>query len=158
MFQINPVISSAPGKFKFVNTDCTHLRTILLVDDEHGTRILTRWFLNNFGFTVDSVRTAEEALSRFDARVHDLVITNNTTSGLSGAELAHIIKMRSPATPVIMFSNHPPEDNSCFDLVLQRPIHLMLLKEGIDQILARPSLGDQKSKTLGSDLLTAARK
>lgn len=127
-----------------MNADCSHLRTILLVDDEHGTRILTKWFLNNFGFTVDSVRTVEEALARFDARVHDLVITDNPASGMSGTELAHIIKMRSPATPVVLFSNRPPGNDSCLDLVLQRPVHLMLLKEGIDQILAHPTLGDKR--------------
>jgi CheY-like chemotaxis protein len=116
------------------------LRTILLVDDEHDTRILTRWFLNNFGFTVDSTRSAEEALARFDPQVHDLVVTDNAMPGLSGAELAHVIKLRSPTTPVIMFSGNPPADHSCLDLVLQRPAHLMLLKEGIDQILSCPTL------------------
>jgi len=123
--------------------DDSQLRTILLVDDEPGTRILTKWFLNNFGFTVDPARTAEEALARFDPRVHDLVITDNSMPGMSGVELAHIIKMRSPATPVVMFSGNPPQDHNCLDLVLQRPTHLMLLKEGLDQILARPSLPHQ---------------
>lgn len=119
------------------------LRTILLVDDEHGTRILTKWFLNNFGFMVDPARNAEEALVRFDPRVHDLVITDNSMPGMTGTELAHIIKLRSPSTPVIMFSGNPPHDRSCLDLVLQRPAHLMLLKEGVDLILSRPSLAPQ---------------
>lgn len=117
----------------------SQLRTILLVDDDHGTRILTKWFLNNFGFMVDCTRTAEEALLRFDPRIHDVVITDNAMPGMNGTELAHIIKLRSPATPVLMFSGNPPGDQSCFDFVLQRPAHLMLLKVGIDQVLARPA-------------------
>jgi CheY-like chemotaxis protein len=131
----------AAWECKFVDhKNSNSLRTILLVDDGHDTRILTKWFLNNFGFTVDSTRSAEEALARFDPQVHDLVVTDNSMPGLSGAELAHVIKLRSPTTPVIMFSGNPPSDHSCLDLVLQRPAHLMLLKEGIDQILASPTL------------------
>jgi len=114
------------------------VRTILLVDDGHDTRILTKWFLNNFGFVVDSTQNASEALARFDPRIHDLVITDNTMPGMTGAEFAHVIKLRSPTTPIIMFSGNPPEDSACLDLVLQRPAHLMLLKEGVDRLLAAP--------------------
>jgi CheY-like chemotaxis protein len=116
------------------------LRTILLVDGDDGTRIMTKWFLNNFAFTVETTRNAEEALARFDAQVHDLVITENGMSGMSGVEMAHIIKLRSPTTPMVMFSSTAPSDRACLDLVLLRPTHLMLLKEGVDQILATPSL------------------
>jgi CheY-like chemotaxis protein len=120
------------------------VRTILLVDDGHDTRILTKWFLNNFGFVVDSTQNASEALARFDPRVHDLVITDNAMPGMSGAELAHVLKLRSPTTPIIMFSGNPPTDPACLDLVLQRPAHLMLLKEGVDQLLAAPVVAASK--------------
>lgn len=116
------------------------LQTILLVDGDDGTRIMTKWFFNNFAFTVETTRNAEEALARFNPQVHDLVITENVMSGLSGVELAHIIKLRSPTTPMVMFSCTAPADRSCLDFVLLRPTHLMLLKEGVDQILATPSL------------------
>jgi CheY-like chemotaxis protein len=137
------VSRKTPNGYLVSDKNSNQLRTILLVDDEHGTRILTKWFLNNFGFMVDPARNAEEALARFDPRVHDLVITDNSMPGMSGMELAHIIKMRSPSTPVIMFSGNPPQDRACLDLVLQRPAHLMLLKEGVDLILSRPSLSPQ---------------
>jgi len=110
-------------------------RTVLLVDDEDGTRIMTKWFLNHFGYTVESARNAEEALAVFDPRVHDLILTDNSMPGMTGAELAHIVKMRSPRTPVVMLSGSPPSDHACLDLVLQRPIHLMRLKEAIDRTL-----------------------
>ncbi len=115
------------------------LRTILLVDGEDGTRIMTKWFLNNF-FAVETARNAEEALARFDPQVHDLVITENGMSGLSGTEMAHIIKLRSPHTPMVMFSCTAPSDRSCLDFVLLRPTHLMVLKDGVDQLLATPTL------------------
>jgi CheY-like chemotaxis protein len=110
-------------------------RTILLVDDQDGNRIMTKWFLNHFGYTVESARSAEEALGMFNPLVHDLILTDNSMPGMTGAEMAHIIKMRSAVTPVVMLSGSPPDDHACLDLVLQRPLHLMRLKEAVDQIL-----------------------
>lgn len=126
-------------------------KTILLVDDQDGNRIMTKWFLNNFGYTVESARSAEEALALFNPKVHDLIITDNSMPGMSGAEMAHIVKLRSPATPVVMFSGALPADHSCLDVVLQRPMHLMRLKEAVDHILDGSLVGEEPS--LHSSLL-----
>ena len=112
-------------------------RTILLVDDRDDTRVTTKLFLSNFGFSVDSVRSAEEALLLFDAKTHDLVVTDNSMPGMSGAEMAHVIKLRSPSTPVIMFTGTSPQDQTCLDLVIERPTHLLLLKEAVERLLTR---------------------
>ena len=112
------------------------LKTILLVDDRDDARVTTKWFLSHFGYQVDSVRTAEEALVVFDSSVHDLVVTDNSMPGMTGGEMAHIIKLRSPSTPIIMHTGLPPEDISCVDVVVQRPAHLLVLKEAVDGLLA----------------------
>src|SRR5690348_14573993 len=70
------------------------LRTILLVDEQDECRLTAKWFLGNFGFVVESARSAEEALAVFDSRTHDLVITDNAMPGMSGLEMAHVIKLR----------------------------------------------------------------
>lgn len=111
------------------------LKTILLVDDLDDCRITTKWFLSSVGFSVDSARNAEEALALFNPRIHDVVVTDNSMPGMTGTEMAHIIKLRSPATPVLMYSGQLPEDRSCLDLVLQRPTHLLALKEAVDSLL-----------------------
>lgn len=111
-------------------------KTILLVDDADEFRVTTKWFLSNFGFAVESARSAEEALARFDPKTHDVVITDNSMSGMSGAEMAHVIKLRSPSTPVLMYTGLAPADRSCVDLVIQRPAHMLALKEGVDKLLA----------------------
>jgi CheY-like chemotaxis protein len=113
----------------------SHLATILLVDDTDASRVATRWFLNNFGYEVDSARSVEEALALFDPGIHDLIITDNSMPAMSGEELAHIVKLRSPSTPVIMFSGAPPADHSCLDRVIQKPSHLLLLKEAAEELL-----------------------
>jgi CheY-like chemotaxis protein len=121
----------------FVSNLPSHkLRTILLVDDRDDVRLTTKWFLGNFGFVVESARNAEEALAVFDPKVHDLVITDNSMPGMSGVEMAHVIKLRSVLTPVLMSTVHIPEDTSCVDLVLERPVHLLRLRDAAEQLIA----------------------
>jgi CheY-like chemotaxis protein len=111
------------------------MKAILVVDDRDDCRLTTKWFLGSFGYSIETARSAEEALLLFDPKVHDAVITDNSMPAMSGSEMAHIIKLRSPTTPVLMYSGNPPADQSCLDLVLQRPTHLSVLKEALDQLL-----------------------
>lgn len=99
-------------------------------------RITTKWFLANFGYRVVPTRSAEEALALFVPETHDVVVTDNDMPGLSGAELAHIIKLRSPSTPVIMYTGQPSADPSCLDRVIEKQSHLLRLKEAIDEVVA----------------------
>jgi len=119
------------------NSTSSSPKTILLVDDGDDLRITTKWFLSNFGFVVESARSAEEALALFDPKTHDMIVTDNSMPGMTGAEMAHIIKLRSPSTPVLMYTGRPPEDRSCLDLVIQKPAHMLALKEGVDRLLAQ---------------------
>ena len=122
------------------NSTTSSAKTILLVDDGDEFRVTTKWFLSNFGFTVESARSAEEALALFDPKTHDVIVTDNSMSGMTGTELAHIVKLRSPSTPVLMYAARRPKDISCLDLVIQRPAHMLSLKEGVDRLIAsKPS-------------------
>ena len=111
------------------------LKTILLVDDQDASRITAKWFLTHFGYDVDSVRTAEDALILFDEKNHDLIITHNSMVEMSGVEMSHLIKGRSPTTPIILHTGNVPADRSCLDLVLQTPTDLLSLKDAVDDIL-----------------------
>jgi CheY-like chemotaxis protein len=118
------------------NTPLHPTKTILLVDDEEEVRITTKWFLTNFGYVVDSAPSAEEALALFNPKIHDVVVTDNSMPGMTGTEMAHVIKLRSPSTPVLMYTGLVPDDRSCVDLVIQRPAHMLALTEGVDKLLA----------------------
>jgi len=111
------------------------MRTILLVDDNDIARITTKWFMVHFGYAVESARSAEEALMVFNPSVHDIVITDNSMSGMTGAEMARAIKEQSGSTPILMYSGHPPADRNCLDGVIQRPTHLLEVKEAVDRLL-----------------------
>lgn len=116
-------------------THHSRARTILLVDDKHDSRITLKLFLDTFGYVVQLARSAHDALSIFDPSLHDLILTDNSMPGMSGAEMSHIIKMRSPKTPVLMYTGEVPADRSCLDIVIQKPAHLMELKTALDQLL-----------------------
>ena len=118
------------------STDSASVKMILLVDDEDDVRIITKWFLSNFGYAVDAARTAQEALALFDPAIHDMVITDNVMPSMTGAEMARVIKMRSPSTPVLMYSGNPPDDRSCLDRVIQRPSHVLTLRDAVHTLLA----------------------
>jgi CheY-like chemotaxis protein len=122
-------------------TATPQIRTILLVDDNDDIRVLTKWFFDNVGYVVDTARSAEEALSRFDPRTHDLILTDNSMGGMSGAELAHVIKMRSPSTLIVMFTGNPPQDASCIDTLIPKPASLLDVKEAMDKLLGKAESG-----------------
>ena len=115
------------------------VRTILLVDDQDELRITAKWFLGSFGYVVESARNAEEALARFDPKIHDLVITDNSMEGMTGVEMAHVIKLRSPSTPILMHTGQPPDVRSCLDFVIQKPAHLLALKEAAERLIGGSS-------------------
>ena len=111
------------------------VKTVLVVDDNDESRVLMKFFLDTVGYVVDPAQSAEEALSRFNSQSHDLVLTDNSMPGMTGLEMARIIKLRSPHTPVIMYSGNPPKDHPGVDLVIAKPTHLLEVKEAIDKLL-----------------------
>ena|SRR5271154_279509 len=111
-------------------------KTILLVCDRDDSRIALKWFLTISGYVVDAVRSAQEAISVFDSLNHDMVVTYSPIPGMTGVEMAHIIKLRSPSTPVVMYAGEPPSDCSCLDLVIERSTHMVVLKAGMDRLFA----------------------
>jgi CheY-like chemotaxis protein len=117
--------------------------TVLLVDDVDTCRLAAKWFLGSFGYEVDCARSAEEALSRFDPGLHDVVVTDNSMPGMSGTEMAHVIKLRSPSTPIVMYSGTADLSCPAVDRFVERPSHLLVLKDAIEDLVIRPSESHQ---------------
>ncbi len=112
-------------------------KTVLLVDDRMELRFVTKTYLENFGFIVQVAGSTAEALARFDSNSNDIVVTDNSMTGMSSVEMAHVIKMRSPSTPIIMYSGSRPRDRSSVDAVILTPSPLSELKLAIDDALSR---------------------
>ena len=109
-----------------------HRITLLLVDDNVVCRVVTQRYLERAGYTVEVAVSVEAALAAFDPRLHDLVVTDNDMPGMSGTELAHILKHRSRCTPIVMLTAAPPADRSCIDAVVDKSEHLRTLAVAIE--------------------------
>lgn len=97
--------------------------------------------LAHLGYAVDTAVSAEDALVVFDARRHDLLLTDNRMTGQSGVELAQEIRRRSAATPILMYTGYAPVDRSSLDIVIEKPAALTDLHTAIQTLLARPAAG-----------------
>jgi PAS domain S-box-containing protein len=78
---------------------------VLLVDDEEYIRLSTAAMLAELGFCVHEAESAEAALLALDAGLQpDILITDHLMPGITGAELARIVKHRQPAIDVLIVS------------------------------------------------------
>ncbi len=65
---------------------------VLLTDDTQATREMLRFILEDAGFVVQAVDTAEEALRRIEEEPYDCVITGIDLPGLSGIDLTRKVR------------------------------------------------------------------
>src|SRR3990172_4254659 len=79
---------------------------ILIVDDERAIQTSLRGVLEDEGYRVTAVGSAEEALGRLAADPPDLVFLDIWMPGMDGLEALAEIKQRRPETAVVMISGH----------------------------------------------------
>ena len=66
--------------------------TILVIEDEADIRDMLSFALERAGYVVSEARDAEEALSRLDGPLPDLVIIDWMLPGMSGLDLARRLR------------------------------------------------------------------
>ena len=79
---------------------------ILIVDDERAIQRSLRGVLEDEGYRVTAVGSAEEALARLADDSPDLVFLDIWMPGMDGLEALAEIKQRRPETAVVMISGH----------------------------------------------------
>jgi len=79
---------------------------ILIVDDERAIQTSLRGVLEDEGYRVTTVGSAEEALARLADDAPDLVFLDIWMPGMDGLEALAEIKQRRPETAVVMISGH----------------------------------------------------
>jgi DNA-binding response OmpR family regulator len=125
---------------------------ILIVEDEPTTSWALAEGLSDDGFTIDTFRSAEEALAWLKDHDSDLVITDLRLSGLSGLEFARKLRRGRNAQPVIVVTAYGSAD-TVDDLrragvadVFPKPFHIDALRRSVRRALLefggrrRPSL------------------
>ena len=86
-------------------------QTLLIVEDEPSVRNMVASALRHDGYRLLIASSAEEALTIADAHDGpiDLLLTDAMMPGKSGVELANLMAVRRPATPVIVMSGYTDE-------------------------------------------------
>lgn len=89
-------------------TDFSGAERILVVDDELLLVKINQRILEDYGYTVTGTSDSREALEkvRADPRQFDLIITDQTMPGLTGAELARAVLEIAPTMPIILCTGH----------------------------------------------------
>ena len=79
----------------------------LLVDDEHLVRMSTADMLTDLGFMVTETASAEEALQLIrHGETFDLLVTDHLMPGMTGVELARVVKVEKPCLPILLVSGY----------------------------------------------------
>ncbi len=90
---------------------------VILIDDEDLVRASTADMLSDLGYEVREAISAEEALKSMDAGLApDLVVTDHLMPGMTGTELAYLLRDRRPSLPVLVVSGYAETSGVAPDL------------------------------------------
>ena len=127
---------------------------ILITDDDVASCQLFAKVLTADSYTVESVQTGEDALSRLQHTVYDLVLTDVRLPGMTGLEVTRRIRQHYPALSVIVMTGFGSMETAveairegAFDYI-SKPMNLEELKGTVSRALAhhaRASNGSQQS-------------
>ncbi|MBU0463332.1 MAG: PAS domain S-box protein [Proteobacteria bacterium] len=104
-----PVVDAKPKVEIHTMDELTRgTETILFVDDEEPIRIMGKLMLKRLGYSVKTSRNPREALDLFQSKpdYFDLVITDMTMPGMTGAQLSEKLLEIRPDIPIILCTGH----------------------------------------------------
>jgi CheY-like chemotaxis protein len=108
---------------------------VLVVDDEAPVRDTLAAVLATEGHDVVLAHDGNDGLRRFGASKFDLVVTDKAMPGMSGDQMAVVIKQIAPHTPIILLTGfghfHDKDDFPCIDVLASKPIRIPVLREAI---------------------------
>ncbi|MBU1240087.1 sigma-54 dependent transcriptional regulator [Myxococcota bacterium] len=131
------------------------ITNVLIADDEPGLRKMLSMALTKAGHRVESVGTAEQALSLIETAAFDVVVSDLKMPGMSGLDLLKGIKRLSPETEVIIMTAHGTIESAmeavrqgAFDYI-QKPfsmaeMELTVLRANEQTLLRRENLSMKK--------------
>jgi PAS domain S-box-containing protein len=114
---------------------------ILVIDDEQDVTEVLSSQLTRDGHSVVVCSDAQSGLARFENEEFDLVVTDLGMPGVSGWEVARLVKLRRPGTPVIMVTGWGDRID---------PVEAE--GRGVDHLVAKPFKRDQIREVVAAAL------
>jgi signal transduction histidine kinase/ActR/RegA family two-component response regulator len=112
---------------------------ILIVDDDDDVRLVTAAAIEELGYRVTSVATADSALAELSKGPFDLLITDVAMPRTTGVELARRVRIENPRLPILFSSGYA--DVSTFgeelsdEVVLKKPFRVAEIARRIEAAL-----------------------
>jgi len=130
------------------------MKRLLIADDDAGMRAALEARFLRRGWLVDVAVNGTEALQKFRAGVHSLVITDVRMPGRDGFELMHEVQMSSARTAVILLTAYgcvpdaveAMRSGACDYLV--KPVCFEKLELAVEQVLRRAEVASRDSEAL----------
>jgi signal transduction histidine kinase/ActR/RegA family two-component response regulator len=117
---------------------------VLVVDDEDYVRELLRDILESLGHKVMEAADGFKALELFDTQTFDGVFTDISMPGMSGWELARLIRERNSAVPLAILSgwgeaiSSDEQETAGVNWIVAKPFLVERIEEIVKEILQRP--------------------
>jgi signal transduction histidine kinase/CheY-like chemotaxis protein len=112
---------------------------ILVVDDEPLVSLGLVDLLEGEGHAVIEASSAKEAIDRLSEENFDVVVTDHTMPGMTGSELARVIRTRWPGVGIVLSSGHvdlPGADIARLPR-LDKPYRIDQVRRAVDQAICR---------------------
>ena len=123
---------------------------ILLVDDNVNGLKARKTVLEELGYKIELATRGDDALELFGRQRFDLVVTDYKMSSMDGLELIRILRMRTPAIPIILISGFVDalglnEQNTNADAVIQKSANeVSHLVRAVARLLRQDKLRQRK--------------
>ena len=121
-----------------------HPLRVLLVDDEPIARDIVTKYLQADSHEVIACNSGAEALRELETGSFDLVITDQAMPGMSGVQLAPLIKQMNAAQPIILLTGFRDpklaagENPAGIDSILLKPLSQADLRRAIASVILSP--------------------
>ncbi len=132
---------------------------ILIVEDDHATRVMYRDALHDAGFRTADAHNGHQALEKAHALHPDAVLTDLAVPGMDGFEFCRALKRSGELTriPVLAVTGHPeyfdqPERfrQAGIDHVLMKPCDAETIVRELHRLLAASALSCSDSTRTAS--------
>ncbi len=125
-----------------VKVGVNKIARILVVDDDPLVAMSTLDMLTDLGHAVTEASSGDQALRRLDAGLQvDLMVTDQAMPGMSGIELAELVRKRRPGLPILLATGYA--DLPACQLAklprLAKPYQQSQLQAAIEELLAASS-------------------